>query len=284
MAAAPPPTAQQEFTKLYRRGGWRFRPGQPRSGGGSTLVATNTTCAILLHAVRLAAESAPPARPVRILDAPCGDFTWMPSCLRWMAERVPTLRLEYRGIDVVEPLIEQLNRREGGLLSHLSASAFAVPPSVTLLPFERADATNRTEMARYAQRVDVLLSKHMLIHTPNALIERALAAWDSLGAALLVRDDTQLERRRNTDTVVAGGHDVNLHIAPFHVAPPLCAQHDAGLCAAEGKCRDRIEVYRMPLQRMGAGERADAVKLRHDTSNAPPCLDVGVLDGWTLGP
>ena len=52
------------------------------------------------------------------------------------------------------------------------------------------------------------------------------------------------------DTVVAGAHDVDLHVGPFHLEPPLCAERDAGLCAAEGKCVDRIEIARLPLRRM----------------------------------
>ena len=238
--------ATDAFGRLYERGGWRFKSGQPRSGGGSTVGATNVTCAVLSLAVRAVAER---RSPVRILDSPCGDFTWMPGCLRSIAAGMrKSSTIEYRGIDVVQPLVEQLNARQGNLLS-IEASEFAMPHGVRLLPFMHVDAANVSAMSVFRHRVDIIVSKHMLIHIPNGHIDRVLQSWNSLGASMIVKDNTRISRRRNRDTPLVGGRDVDLHALPFDIGAPLCSEPDSGLCAAESKCYDDIEVLALPLQK-----------------------------------
>ena len=106
-------------------------------------------------------------------------------------------------------------------------------------------------MARFRGSADVILHKHMIAHTPNSLIALALRSLDGLGARLLVHDNHPSAVRMSVrDTVMAGAHDVDLHAGPFHLEPPLCAERDSGLCAAEGKCVDRIEIAHLPLRRM----------------------------------
>jgi len=248
-------SAQTKFTEIYRSHMWRIHSGQPLSGGGSTHSATNVTCAVLLHAVRAVAAQRPTCGCVRVLDAPCGDFTWMPSCLHRMAQMLlasppagtPPTTIVYRGVDVVSTLVDQLNARSGNMLT-LTRADFAMPAAVTLLPFLRLDVSNASAMRPLVGEVDVIVSKHMLIHTPNAHIERTLQTWNSLGASHLVRDNTWPHRFRNLDIQMGGGRDVDLHSKPFFIGPPQCASFDSGLCAAEGKCNDSIELYRMPLR------------------------------------
>lgn len=262
---------QQAFSRRYTLGGWSIKPGQPRSGGGSTLVATNTTCAVLLQALLVVAKQRSGGGRVRILDAPCGDFTWMPTCLRWVARKAPGLAMSYRGVDVVDSLVAQLNAR-GGEMLRVRGDDFALPRQVHLLPFLRADVSNATEMRRFRGHVDVILSKHMLIHLPNVYVSLALEAWNAIDASLLVKDNTLLaNRRRNLDTNMVGGRDADVHAGPFYVAPPLCAENDRGLCAAEGKCNDRIEILDMPLRR-GWGVNMTAAARRAHARTIPSCL------------
>ena len=163
--AQPQPAAidaRQAYSQIYANAAWRLRPGQPLSGGGSTLEATNVTCSVLSRAVLFAASQRGYGQPVRILDAPCGDWNWMPSCLSRIAKGVGRgTSIVYRGVDVVDDLISTLNARRGDSLLSEQWSA-----RVRLLPFLRADITNATEMAQFRGAVDVILHKHMIAHTP----------------------------------------------------------------------------------------------------------------------
>ena len=275
MPSSPVPvtSAREAFARVYNGAMWRFKPGQPRSGGGSTLQATNTTCAVLLTAVRLVAQR---QSTVRILDTPCGDGTWMPNCLTQIASSdVSSIQIEYQGVDVVPSLVAQLNARRGHLLT---SPGFAVPSMrVRVLPFACADIANWTEMRRFSSsfwQPDIILSKHFLMHIPNAHVLRALSVWDRLGAKLLVKDNTPTSRGKVRDTVMAGDHAVDIHAGPFNIGAPLCQSWDAGLCAAERKCDDRIEIIPLPLRRiMAAGERAPTVSHRQSTmANVASCL------------
>ena len=102
LSSFPPDVA---FAKIYEGAMWRTGDKRdqriPLSGGGSTLEATNVTCKVLLAAVRHVTSKR--RGPTRILDTPCGDFTWMGSCLRRIAEELQPDggSIVYRGIDVV---------------------------------------------------------------------------------------------------------------------------------------------------------------------------------------
>ena len=74
---------------------------------------TRNLCGVVFAAVqRLEKEDSHPAgTPVRILDAPCGDFTWMPRCLNLLAQGFPTRSFEYQGVDISAVVIE---RRKSG--------------------------------------------------------------------------------------------------------------------------------------------------------------------------
>ena len=269
-------TAREAFSEIYRSHTWQFGDSAvPLSGGGSSLEATNTTCAVLLHAVLMVARAKIKHVPhhVRILDLPCGDFTWIPQCLRDVASHAPPetpLRLVYRGVDVVGPLIEQLNSRAGDLIQ-VPASHFEMPATVRILPFVRADVSNATELSALRGQVDIIVSKHMLIHTPNSQINDTLRAWETLGATYLLRENTRTPSLRTLDIHMGGGHDVDLHGKQFNIGPPLCRDFDAGICAAQGKCQDSIELYDMTSgfehRKVGSPAERDAM-----LAKVPSCI------------
>ena len=65
--------------------------------GMSYLESETFVCKVLLVAARAKIKHVP--HHVRILDLPCGDFTWMPQCLRDVESHAPPetpLRLVYR--------------------------------------------------------------------------------------------------------------------------------------------------------------------------------------------
>ena len=129
--------AKSAFANVYAHHKWQknYAAGTPASGGGSTPLATSTTCAVLAHAVQLVRQRKAAARrspdddgAVRVLDTPCGDFTWMPHCLLHVANTArvdlsgghagaPPHELVYQGVDVAPQLVAQLNEGAGDLLN-----------------------------------------------------------------------------------------------------------------------------------------------------------------------
>ena len=249
-------TAASIFSRRYAHGGWGDGVDLPRSGAGSTAAATWTTCAMLEKAVSLVAAERP-QQPVRIVDLPCGDFTWMPGCLREidakLRSRGQATCLHYQGVDAVGFLIRQLNARRGLGRSTMVVNGVVhrFPPSVTIMPFQVVDITDA--QLRSFVRADIVLSKHALIHTSNALVNAALNAWNGLGARFFVTDTWCPGygncSRGNVDISQGDYRELDLHQSPFNLLPPLHSVEDHALCAATRKCNSRIELYSFPLKR-----------------------------------
>ena len=80
---------EKRFSKIYSTKHW-FR-GESRSGTGSSLRSTEN---IRIHLPKIIERF----NVKRLLDAPCGDFNWMPEVLK-------NLDLDYIGGDIVKDLI-----------------------------------------------------------------------------------------------------------------------------------------------------------------------------------
>lgn len=136
------------FTKIYSENKW----GDPesRSGKGSNLVATEKIRAALPGLLRdLGAES--------FLDLPCGDYFWM--------SRVDLGVKAYTGGDIVEPLIEENQRRYGR-----DGVAFAV---INLIDGP-------------VPRHDVVFVRDCLVHLSNAHVAAAIRNLKASGSTWLV--------------------------------------------------------------------------------------------------
>ena len=276
------------FAKIYSSDHWANGTvaKYPSSGAGSTLRATTTTCDVLQRAVlrvvdemgeqnkrRGAASHIKPA--VRILDTPCGDYTWMPACLWRIAQSTKT-PLDYQGVDVVASLIQAHNEKRMG--GHLDGQPY-FEPLLTILPFRVGDVSDAAQMAHYHNAFDIIVSKHMLIHTPNAFVSRVLANWNASGASMLLTDNWPhrvakgevVDENRPNDDISAFGkyREVNLHLAPFSLGAPLCSTVDKAMCdeapwykkgSRRAGCRPEIGIYQLPFKpREGmAGSRREA--------------------------
>jgi len=244
--------AADAFGEHYRKGGWTSTrtPTVSRSGAGSTRVATTTTCAVLEKAV-LKLRSAQRGWPsIRILDAPCGDWTWMPSCLNQIITAT-SVQITYQGIDAVATLVQQLNSQKGDYL-HGNAITTKLNANITVLPFRQVDLTNHHEMMAFRD-FDIIISKHMLIHTPNNMIMHVLHNWNATKAAYLVTDNWPYTETNNNIEFVQY-REMDLHKAPFKLSPPQCRSVDEGMCHEQPKyakpphgCRGEINVYELPI-------------------------------------
>lgn len=110
------------------------------------------------------------------------------------------------------------------------------------------------------------VSKHMLIHLPNAAVLLALRAWNAVRHAQHLVLDNWPYTRANADIGFGGYRELNLYKPPFSLAASAvqCADIDHSMCeqvpsyrtgrprrwnvtALGHFCRPRIEMYDLPL-------------------------------------
>lgn len=84
-------TAEERFCQIYKNNAWGSS--ESRSGPGSTMRSTE-------HLRRWMVEKLKTYHIKSVVDAPCGDFNWMSAVL-------PSLDVEYLGVDIVDDLIAQ---------------------------------------------------------------------------------------------------------------------------------------------------------------------------------
>jgi hypothetical protein len=152
---------RQRFTEVYRAGTWSdARLGAPRSGLGSTIENTAGVRAALLAAIeRLFA-----GRPrLSIIDAPCGDMTWMPLLLAELAARFE--HIDYLGIDIVEGLVA-------------GHSSLPAPAANVSWRFECLDITRSP-----IPPADLIFCKDLVNHLAHQDVARLLANLRSSGCA-----------------------------------------------------------------------------------------------------
>jgi hypothetical protein len=171
-------TNRRAFTAIYKCNSWGAN--ETVSGAGSTLASSAALRKVL---PRLLTEL--DART--LLDAGCGDFNWM--------KNVNLDRINYIGVDVVEPLI----RRNIELYGSDNRSFLAADITVDRLP-----------------SADIALCRHCLMHLPNRQIGQVLRNLKSIGADYLLATNFP-EVTTNIDIWPGSFRRVNLELAPFNL-------------------------------------------------------------------
>ena len=152
---------RRRFTAFHRAGAWSdARLGAPRSGLGSTVENTAGVRQALLTAIERLFAGRP---TLSIIDAPCGDMTWMPLLLAELAPRFE--HIDYLGVDIVEGLIA----------GHRSLPALA--PNVSWR-FERLDITRSP-----IPPADLFFCKDLVNHLAHQDVARLLTRLRSSGCA-----------------------------------------------------------------------------------------------------
>jgi hypothetical protein len=176
---------REAFIRIAREERW----GESHlSGGGSTIEYTRMTQDILEKVIREYNINS-------MLDAGCGDFTWMPSVL-------DRLRREFRyvGIDIVPGIIERLAKE------HPQYEFKVVDFVVDELP-----------------QCDLIFCRDVIQHLPIKEAIRVLGNFSRSGAKYLLTT-THLRRfgwRNARDKRVGQCHDRNLLLKPFRLADPI---------------------------------------------------------------
>ena len=176
--------AEAVFTAYYTRQYWEKGGAETVCGAGSTLEATTTLrreLPLLLHQLGVR----------RVLDAPCGDYTWFR-----LIPRPP--EIHYIGADIVKPLIVK-NREH-----YEDATTTFLPLDITRDPLPDAD---------------LWLCRDCFIHLSHADVGKALDNFLRSNIGYLLTT-TYPECRRNRDIPTGHFRQLNLELAPFHFCPP----------------------------------------------------------------
>ena len=168
------------FNRIYSDGVWgRNVAGAGTSGSGSTLETTREYRAYLQDFIKKHGVTS-------IVDAGCGDWSFS-STIDWGGA-------SYLGVDIASDVIEAVRRKHGK----------------DKITFRVADITEELPSA------DLLISKDVLQHLPNALVQKFIVNNLKKGRykwALLTND----RGRGNADTAAGGYRTIDLAASPFEV-------------------------------------------------------------------
>lgn len=170
------------FTRIYRENRWKSV--ESRSGTGSSLARTATVRSELGHLVREFGVKA-------VVDAPCGDFTWM--------QHVDLNGAHYTGIDVVRDVIEHCRASYGTRDRRFivgDLSSMSVPAS------------------------DLIFCRDCLVHLSYRQIRHVLANFKRSGARYLLAT-TFPAHDDNQDIDSGSWRPLNLQQSPFNFPQPL---------------------------------------------------------------
>jgi SAM-dependent methyltransferase len=185
---APPPPAQEIFSKAYDTYQWGSQ--ESRSGEGSELAATENLRAYLPELFeRLNVRT--------FLDAPCGDWNWM--------RHVDLAGVDYIGADVAPRIVEENSARHAR-------------PGVRFMVADLATAS--------LPRADLILCRDCWIHLSFEDIAAILENFKKSGAEwLLVSHTPSQAENRNKRTGLRWRH-LNLERPPFNFPPPRESRKD----------------------------------------------------------
>lgn len=175
-------SSSQIFGEYYQSNRWRNS--ESRSGDGSSLAATEELRRALPGLVRTLGVRT-------LLDLPCGDFNWM--------RKVDLTGVDYVGVDVVAPLIDNNNR----LYSTSNVRFFVRDATRDVLP-----------------SAELVFCRDLLVHLSDDLVRATLENLRSTGAKFLVTT-TFPQESENRPIITGMWRPLNLEKAPFLLPPPI---------------------------------------------------------------
>jgi Trans-aconitate methyltransferase len=178
-------STEAQFTTIYEFGVWRFRgPKIPHSGPGVRVeksVLARQALSEVLHDHDI----------TTMLDAACGDLTWMPLVLR------KYLEVQYTGMDIVRELVEKNQHK----YPHLQ--------------FYHADLIQHVP-----NRFDLIHSRATLNHLKTANVLRVLENFRRSGSRYLLTNCSP-RTKRNIDLIAQNGmyRGINWLLPPYNLKP-----------------------------------------------------------------
>lgn len=200
------------FTRIYESDYWRG--GESKSGSGSDLDQTRDVIRVVNQLIR-------EHRIKSILDIPCGDFHWM--------QHVDLTGVRYIGADIVEPLVEENQKRysrsddKGGSISFrtLDLAADALP------------------------KVDLVIVRDALVHLSFNEAEAAIDnIIDSNSAYLLAT--TFPKHLFNYDITTGDWRALNLQKEPFLLNEPMAIYPEKPLGTGKEYSDKSLGLWKIP--------------------------------------
>jgi SAM-dependent methyltransferase len=181
--AAPAPSTRQAFEGIYAKAVWgKNTEGQGHSGTGSTLRSTAVYRAFLQQFLA--------DNQIRsVVDAGCGDWEF--------SQTIDWTGIDYKGYDIVEAVVAR------------NKAGFAAPN----VQFFTANIVEQE-----LPPADLLISKHVLQHLPNADVQKFLPQLHKYKHVLLVNGvDLATLSAANADIVPGGYRELDVTRAPFNL-------------------------------------------------------------------
>ena len=230
------------FDKIYTKRMWGGDgvTGSMSGGGSDIGRATEALCSVIFEALLKASKEKEAAGmteyELNFLDAPSGDFFWMPGCLSRMASRLPAgARLNYQGVDV------------SGVATRLAegkrAAAQASVPKVTIEPFKTLNLAEAGILTRTfpAKHFDVINCHDALQHNPTELVHAILGNFNLAGTWLV--DDVDMAGSNGKDIVAGQFRPIDITAPPFNNVPECL---EAGPEENSGE-NEHFGIFRLPV-------------------------------------
>jgi hypothetical protein len=172
-----------DLSEYFHTKKWAGGGAETVSGKGSTLAFTAQLRPALEAILRRLSAKV-------FLDAPCGDFNWM--------SKVNLQDIKYIGVDIIDSLVAENQRRYGGPDREFCAADISSDP----LP-----------------KADLMLCRDCTFHLPIAFVWRILENFGRSGIPYLLT--TQINNNGNADMPKPGGYQSrNFLLDPFLLSRP----------------------------------------------------------------
>lgn len=205
------------FEAVYAKGLWQHGdPGVPRSGTGSTVQRTEAVRAGILEAIALTNASS-------IVDAPCGDLTWMRELFPVFAAR----GVRYVGIDIARSQVARLQAEFRGQ---------------THLTFRTVDIVTQP-----TPRAELIFSRQALQHLNAEEALRVLHRWSRSGSRFLLQTQYSLRGVADENFNRLSGGDWARHDftrPPYNLTAPLRTWPDSD---DDAHSTESLALWRLPL-------------------------------------
>jgi len=173
---------------------------------------------------------------LNLLDAPSGDFFWMPGCLKHISSKLPAgARLNYQGIDVSETAVTTAENKRTSMQASL-------PGLVTIEPFQRMNLASPSLLQQTfpGKHFDVINCHDALQHNPMMNIHAILSNFNAVSTRLVV--DVDMMGTNMQDIQAGGFRPIDITAAPFNNVPEcLVANPDS----VEEK--ENFAIFKLPV-------------------------------------
>jgi len=209
----------EKFQRIYDTNYWQPTRDGSVSGAGSSIDSTKALCQIFQQtAMKILNDKQKKgaALSLNVLDAPSGDWFWMPSCLHALDAILPDgASVYYQGLDVAYKAVALA---EGARKKFKSKS-------IKVDTFQIADLSNSEALHSAVNNVkfDIILCHDALQHNPTSQVEAILRNFNALGKYLVV----DIDRVSNNflDIEPGGYRQIDLTKPPYALKP-LCADEN----------------------------------------------------------